>query len=687
MNQKNRLLASSLAPITVLIVTSALTYLIKVGELTYFKDDWYYVYDAYIAGPGVFREMFRIDRPARGIFFENYYSLFGPGALPYHLSAFVWRMLAGVGALWLFGMLWPVQRRTTFLMTALFLLYPGYLWWISAIEYQPMMASLCLQVFSVALTVSAIQAAQRSTKILLTAGAILTGWAYIWLVDYAIGMEAFRFLCVLMLVRRSNPTFTIRAALARATRVGLVNLLIPFCFLLWRMFFFGNERKATDIGTQLGVLLANPVETSMRWLVQLLQSVLSVGFLAWVVPFSQSFFELRLRDILLALVLAAIVVSVLVMADRYLVWPANPSHGESWSVGAFPREALWLGLLGIAFGVLPVVLANRSVTFSLSHYALPASLAGAVLVAGLVSYVEAPAVQLALFGGLIAVAVLTHYAVQANALSEEKTIQEFWWQVSWRAPSIRAGTTMVINYPSAGVGDDGFGVMEAPNLIYYSDVSPVDSGLVHYSLSAISASDANAKEVLVGNLYRETGYRSHTVNFDYGNILVLSQPTSKSCVHVIDAARPVLSVFDPGNIVLLAPKSDIENVLADATPSLPEEFAFGPEPPHTWCYYYEKADLAVQREDWARAASLGEEAMRLRLTPEDQAEWLPFLAAYAILDDEKQVKNLSTRTNIDNFVRIQACLNLRNSETLQSSITPEMQLLVAETFCRNVGDQ
>src|SRR3989337_1030106 len=171
---KNRIFSNRIFHIVVLIVISALTHLVRVAELSYFKDDWYYVYDAFIAGPGIFRAMFSIDRPARGIFFEIYYSLFGPNPLPYHLSAFAWRMLAVFGALWLFDMLWPKERRASFYMAVLFALYPGYLWWISAIEYQPMIASLALQVFSMALTVKALQTDKSLSKALLVIGAILT---------------------------------------------------------------------------------------------------------------------------------------------------------------------------------------------------------------------------------------------------------------------------------------------------------------------------------------------------------------------------------------------------------------------------------------------------------------------------------------------------------------------------------
>jgi len=210
----------------ILFVISAVVFLPNIGGLTYFKDDWYYIYDGLIAGSKVFHPMFSIDRPARGFFFEIYYSLFGPYPLPYHIGAFLWRVLAAIAALWLFNLLWPKERRFAFFTALLFALYPGYFWWISAIEYQPMIASLALQVFSIVFTVKAVQSTGRAAKIGYLIGAILTGWAYIALVDYAIGMEVFRFLCVYVLVARDVQG--VSAKVLATVKVWAWNLLIPF---------------------------------------------------------------------------------------------------------------------------------------------------------------------------------------------------------------------------------------------------------------------------------------------------------------------------------------------------------------------------------------------------------------------------------------------------------------------------
>ena len=56
---------------------------------------------------------------------------------------------------------------------------------------------------------------------------------------------------------------------------------------------------------------------------------------------------------------------------------------------------------------------------------------------------------------------------------------------------------------------------------------------------------------------------------------------------------------------------------------------FSPEPDHGWCYYFEKAELARQVEDWEKVVELGDEARRVGFAPADGTEWLPFIEGYA----------------------------------------------------------
>ncbi len=669
-------LQSRLFEIVVLILISALVYLPNVGQMTYYKDDWYYVHDAFIAGPRVFQAMFAIDRPARGPFFEIYYSLFGYEALPYHLGMFLWRIVAVIGVLWLINILWPRDRRNAFGAALLFAVYPGFLWWMRAIEDQPMIASLALEVVSIVFTLKAVRSNRLVARLVFEIAAIFTGWAYIALVDYAIGMEVFRLLCIFILLQHRQLLNVSFWKLVRQTaRVWLIYLTIPIGFLVWREFFFTNSRRATDVGFQLGRFFSNPLSTSVLWIVHFIESVLNVGLFAWVTPFVTNFFNLRLRDIVAALLIMCIVI-LIVITKEYL--SKQYAHTSIEPDKALAYEVIWLGLLGTAFGVLPVILANRYIEFQYySHYALPVSLAGVVLLIGLVNCIAYARVREAIMIMLVALASLTHYAVSIQALLEEQAIRQFWWQMAWRAPDIKPGTTIVINYPSSSYGDPQFQSGEVADLLYYPGSNPLIP--VKYTLPAALANDDIAKMVLRG-ANRDASYRSHAIMLDFRNTLVLTQPSDNSCVHVIDSGRPLISSSDPGYIQLIAPYSKIDNVVDQAAPVIPRKAIYGPEPTHKWCFYYEKMDLAIQENNWGQAVSIGNKALELGLHPEDQSEWIPLVMAYAVQGDANGIKATATKINGVPFLRFETCQLFSNIKN-QPSYSPEIQTLLSQTFC------
>lgn len=684
MSRSRKFSHTPLVEILLILVIAAVIYLPNLSRATIYRDDWYYTMDRLIGGPGIFQEMFRVDRPARGPLFEAYYQLFGIQPFPYHMSSLLWRVAGGLAALWLFRQLWPRQRLASFMMALLFVLYPGYLRWMEGFEDQPQNLSAFLEALSIALTLQAIRTTRTVPKILAWTGSLLTGWAYIALVDFSLGMEVFRWLCVFLLVNRDQERRSFVERSIAATRAWGIAALVPVGFLLWRFFLFQNERAATDVGIQLGYLVASPLLTGVWWLARLFQSTLNVTILAWGAPFFQNLFEISLFDIMIGLLIAGVAVVLSLWASS-LIWKreaddadrSDPVSREGWQ-----SEAVWVGLAGVVVGVLPVVIANRYVSFeSYSHYALPASLAGVMMLVGVISFIGSRNVQLGVVAVLIFLAALTHYTASSRVLHEQRVIANFWHQVVWRAPGIKAGTTLVVNYPSVNYAEDVDAVAGPANFIYFPE--PTNQIPVVYQLAALPQMDYTTKDVL-GRAKKSYGYRTHIGEISYGNMLVINQPTESACVHIINSQWPRYSERDSDQILLLGQYSNIQTVLPDASAPRPAEFIFGPEPAHAqaWCYYYQQAELALQEGNWERIVQIGDEVNRLKLTPNDRIEWAPFLQAYAIKGDEKAFKTTAVKIDSSPFVRREACRTLLKMQELGSRFTPQIQSLMDEKLCR-----
>lgn len=663
---------------TSLAVITGLVYLMGINLFSYYRDDWYYAYDSHIAGSSIFNVMFSSDRPARGIFFEINHALFGILPVPYHIAQWVWRLAGTLSALWLFNLLWKRQRAVNFAMALLYGLYPGYLWWIEAIEYQPMIASAALHTISFALTLTAIQANKKLIKVSLISLAVVTGVVAIALVDYAIGMEAFRLLCIFIFVSNFESSLPLKQKIGITARYSVVPLGVMTVFLSWKLLIFEGSRKATDISVQIGALLRDPLETSLAWLGHLMTSMFNTILQAWWHPLSiyYSFLATSLsKELSLATFCIMATVATVLLISGNKIETNNNGNSFLW-------QAILLGGAGAIAGLFPVIMANRYVNFrAYSHYALPASLAVIVLIAGLLHFAGSKKLQLILISILVGIAVLTHRGAAAKAAQEKSTISSFWWQVYWRTPKIEEGTTITAIYPDIDYGEDIDVISGPANFLYYPTPNPgVD--FVKYPLAATKI-DKNSIEKIVNEAEKDSKpYRSHWMFINYRKVLVINQPAIQSCVHMIDARWPEQSIYDAENIIRTFPHSKIELAQTEASGTAePLKFVFGPEPAHGWCYFYQKAELARQQGDWKAVADLGDKAASLQLTPHDLIEWAPFLQAHVILDRSAAVEELVAQFKEDSFHKEQLCKSLINLPERGYKISSEMQGRIDTLLC------
>jgi hypothetical protein len=668
--------------ILLILVVSALAYLPNLSQAGYYRDDWYYMVDRAKGGPAIYPVMFSFDRPARAPVLEKYYNVFGMNPLPYHAAAYAWRLIGGLAALWLFRLLWPHKRWAAMTGALLFTIYPGYLWWIEGVEYQPMVISAALEVVSIAMTLEAIQARRRWPRLACLGGSVLTGWAYLALVDYAIGMEVFRFLCVFVIVSRGREGLILVRKGLVALRAWAIFAIIPAAYLAWKLYFFRNVRTATNLDDQLAVFIHAPLQTGAAWIEHFIQSSLNVGVLAWGTPFYLKFpllFSMNLWQVGLALLLAAGAVACVILADRWLRMDPQPDEQaistdapgpapDHWQAGA-----VWIGALGVVAGVIPVIIANRYIIFDYySHYTLPGSLAAVTMAVGLLGYLSNQRVRVGVTCVLAATSVMTHYAVSSNAVQEEQIVRQFWWQVAWRAPGgIQSGTTLIAYYPGVNYGEDDDIVVGPANLIYYPQKeSPIP---LAYAIGVLPMTSYMPAQVLAGGPNVRVEARTHIMNIDYNQILAMSQPTVGACVHVFDGRWPRYSLDESERMLLVGGTSKIQTVLPPiSTPILPPALQFGSEPAHGWCYYYEKAELALQQGDYAGVSALGSQAASLNLAPADPVEWMPFIQAYAALDDQVHLNQAAKQITAIRSLKQEACAALQPMQTPINAIAQNL---------------
>ena len=402
MNKLRSIIKSELfIAIFLLVAVSAIAYLPFIAHFSYFNDDWYEMFATGTRGPMIFIDIFSVDRPARALLMIPLYILFGRNPFPYNITAYLFRLCSGLSVLWSLRMVWPQQKRLATLAALFYLIYPGFLSQPNAIDFQSHIAGLFFATFSIGLTLKAVTTKNLSWRIFLSVVSIFFGLAYLSQMEYYAGYEVVRFVLLFILAGQAEKTFFAR--LKRAVLWYLPFIVVPLIFFTWRLFFFQDLRKQTDVGAQLGSLITAPRHTILVWTATLIQNIVDVTVLAWIVPFYSAFSNLSPSDAFLSLGAALIAILIAWFSLRRISF--DPATETGWRL-----ENLYAGLVIVAGGLAPIIVANRGVDFGdFSRYSVISMFGAAMILAVFIDRLKNFGFQLGFVLLLISIAVITHF--------------------------------------------------------------------------------------------------------------------------------------------------------------------------------------------------------------------------------------------------------------------------------------
>ncbi len=634
MTEHVRQLQKREALITVLLVAAmaVLAYLSMAGQLGFYRDDWHVVWSGTVRGPLSVFDLHLVDRPFMGAVYTAAYFVLGNNPLAWYLYAFALRLAGGLAFLGLVRGLWPSRRWETTAMALLFVVYPGFLQMPEANAYQAHLTALLAGLLSLALTVQALKSGRRRTAAALTVLAVLSALFSYMIMEWMVGLEGARLALIVYWTLRRQP-----ARLDAARKVflrWLPTLAAAGVFLFWRLFIFKSARPVTDTGALKQMYLSNPLGMLLRLAVETGRDFFETAFLAYGVPLYNLTARAGYLDLLAGLGLALIGAGLVWLAWRLLYDEEEPDEAREPKERSWQAGAAILGAAMILFALLPVTLSNRDVLFAdtFDRYTLAAMPGVAILlVAGISALLRRPH-QVGAVALLLGISILTHYQNGVYFHNFWEYQRQVWWQLSWRAPDLKDNTALVVQLPEAYRLAEGYEVWGPANLIYRpQSIAPL--------ISAETLNDQSLLQMLRQESYGRS-FRRVEYTVDFKNLLALSEPGYGACLHALDRDTMEVSEHEDPSIRLLAAYSSVGLILPDAEPKPPPQGIFGREPAHGWCYYYQKAALARQRQDWAGVARLGDEAAQKGLSPQDVSEWMPFYGGYAQTGDIARANNI-----------------------------------------------
>ena len=627
-----------------------LSYGLWIPWLGLFGNDLPYMWYYHLLGPWGPGEFASIDRPFSAVFYAMATALLGESVLAYHLLLLALRWFSAALLWWVLRLVWPERGRLAALAAALFAVYPGFRQNPIALEF--VLHFFVLDLFLLSLAASLL-AVLRPSKFWLFAALSALGTAGLFWLEYFIGLEILRPLFLWIVTRRQGLRG--REQWRRILAAWTPAVLVVLAFLVWRVFIFSFPTYRPVL---LEELRSNPLAALLNLARAVARDVWTSLARAWM----QVFRLPEGRRALLAFGGLAAAASAL----TYILLRRGRVDDAREAADRYSGElALGVGLLAMLAGgsIFWVTGIEVSLSFPWDRSTLSLMLGASLALAGLLEMLASPRYRAALAAVLVGLAVGMHFVNAQEYRAEWSKLQDFAWQLTWRAPQLEPGTLLLFDViPLNRYSDNDLTALL--NWTYAPDLNDRNVPFKTFDLTLRLNSEHPGlpgleKDLPVENTHRGITFRSTTSS---ALALLYNPPACLRLLGQEDLLLPGL----PERIASVLPITRLEQVRAGDPPARPP-VQLGPEPPRGWCYYFQMADLARQRGDWPRVSELGDEAFAAGLHPEDPSELLPFIEGYARVGQYEQARALINEAGSQAGLRPRLCALVRSMPEAQSA--------------------
>ncbi|MEL7645597.1 MAG: hypothetical protein AAGU04_04945 [Anaerolineaceae bacterium] len=621
-----------------LLLLTILTYGLLTYRQGFYLDDWYIILFKEKLGNEGFLLYFSKDRPFLSYPYVALMALFGESAVSWAIFALVMRWLTTCTFWQLLNKLFPEKKKLWIWAAVLFAVYPGFKFHWFAIMYAFAYIFLTFYFLSFFSMAKALENTSTPTRYGL--------WTLLGLVflligivpqEYFFGMELFRPVLLWILMKRAYPENR-KAVLRKTILHWLPYLALVVGFTAYRI--LQSSTYAYQVGI-LDQLAAAPLATLLELAKKAVLSVADALAFSWWKAFK---LVAQNRFLPGAIPLLAVVLSGLALL---LVGLFPRKNGETLPFREREGWHLMLAGLFLCFvSLIPFYAGGFEVSsdFPWNRFMLALTPGVAIFLTGALEQVfRSDRLKVVLLALVCSVAIGSQYLTSLDFVKNWERQKDFFWQLSWRAPGLEPGTALVTSEISFGKYFSGTALNGPLNLIY----SPTDNS--ENINNIILLLDGPQKEYVpeyVAGIPIDYNLRGLQFTGNTDKLLVFSMPDN-NCLRVLSPTEIPdgdVSIRKPSLWQGLPALSRLDTIITDpAQAALPPERFFGPEDRNQWCYYFEKADLARQKQDWAAVIQLYDDALKLDLGPNAASEYVPLFEAFLRSDQVEKAYQLHSQ--------------------------------------------
>ncbi len=624
-------------PLLLLILT-AVSFGLFLPKMGFYWDDWAKTLVNRLYGFSGYQDYYAYDRPLSGWTHILFLSIFGDKPIYWHGLMLVLRWLSAVNLWWLLRLVWPAAPTRAAVTAAIFAVLPVFEQQAAAVTFHQQWLQYALVTFSLAAMAKAVRSPQRRALWVLLAlvGMVLE----LTVTEYFIGIELLRLPLLFLLCRGEDEKG--RKYFWRVLRRFAPYLAVICVYVVYRLFFLQLAEADPFAGAFLSQLKEGPVGALKSLWDRGWRDVMYLVVFYWgkLLPLDHLTRLLTAGDKLSWLAGGA--AGALTIAA--VCWQKEADKHQDGFNGRF--GALLLAGAAILLGLAPgwYIGLNILTDEHSDRIALPAMLGLSLLIAVLLEWLTPNRLKWSLL-----TAVVVFFSVAGNIRVTNSfrwdwhEQQDYFWQMHWRMPALQPGTALVAYrepFPFSAL----FATSSAVNLLYPQEFGVKPLGYWMYTVESRyhSGNIPQPFEVQYSTRFRSLNFKGGTP----ATVMIYWDPAQTNCVWVLGAQDQ----NDPGIPQLMRQtlqSSDLNRIGRQVTPGYPPRDLFGAEPPQQeWCYFFEKASLAVQFGEWQQAEDLLRQARDAGYSPAENAanighEWLPFLRTLIHEEQWNEAKDLT----------------------------------------------
>lgn len=608
-----------------LLIVMAIAYKYQVWWLGVYYDDWegIFLYKQGFSAKQIW-DYFLVDRPFSSLIHIFFNPIIGSSTIGWHILGLLLNWGAIIFLVKTILHLWPTRIMEAGWIGLLLGVYPGMQRQFVVHTSAPHYTSMFLFSLSMYLMVRAINGHKH--RIVMLTFSVFFAVVQVLLIEYFTGLELIRPLILFYAFKRTGKTTSqaIRSAFTMYIPYALV-----FAGFLYFKFEILPSIQLTESAPKHQIALwdgikQNPIETISHYAQIALQDVLHATFFAWTLPISLQDINLQSKSYLFSWVVGGLI--ALFSALFVKGWQKNTNNEKDEVISPFFVILLCIGAM-IAGG-LPAWIINRQAIQGIwSDRFLFGQIFGTVplVVLALVWLTgrERRGVQSIALAVLLAGAISLQMRVANKYALTWNLERNYFWQLKWRAPSLKEGTFILSPYTPFD-RNSHYQIAFAVNVIYAPSNGDENVPVWWYDGPGTLYNSTYQKYTLsdIDQQFRSLTFTSHMTY-----ALPVIHRDSRGCLQVLDPiyeGEPLLSEQE----IQLFTATYSGLIKAEEDKPMPTD-VFGPELPHNWCYYYQRADLAREFKQWDDVIQIWKEAQQNNLQARYGPEYLPFIEAFA----------------------------------------------------------